>query len=151
MLGDAAAHAHRRDRLGVTTARFEKRVARHRELGGAAGRTAGFYLGHHRQRDEDDGASQRRKPDQVMKQEADGEIDRHPRQIEEGDRPAAGQEAAHRIEVADRLGAVALGAGLERQPHDRVINPKAHRLVEAVPDAHQDAAPDHVDHALRAI
>ena len=86
-----------------------------------------------------------------MKQETDGEIDRHPRQIEEGDGPAAGQEAAHRIEIADRLGAVALGAGLERQPHDRVVNPQTHGFVEAMPDADQDAAPDHVDQALRAV
>ena len=75
---------------------------------------AGFYLGHHCQCDKDDGAGQRRKSDQVVKQEADREIDRHPRQIEEGDRPAAGEEGAHRIEVADRLGTVALVADFQR-------------------------------------
>ena len=41
-LGDAAGHAHRRDRLGVAAARFQQRVARHRELRGAAGRPPGL-------------------------------------------------------------------------------------------------------------
>ena len=124
--GDAADHAHRRDRLGIAPARFQKRVARHGELGGAAGRTPGLYLGHHGQRDEDDGAEQRGEADIGVEQETDGEIDRHPRQIEEGNGPAAGQKAAHRIEIADRLGAVAFGADFERQPHDRVIDPQTH-------------------------
>ena len=56
VLGDAAGHAHRRDRLGVAPARFEKRVACHGELGGAAGRVPGLHLGHDRQRDQNDGA-----------------------------------------------------------------------------------------------
>ncbi len=151
MFGDAAGHAHRRDRLGVTAARFQKRVARHGELGGAAGRTSGLYLGRYCQRHKDDGAEERGETEINMEQETYGEIDRHPRQIEEGNGPGAGQKAAHRIEIADRLGAVAFGADFERQPHDRVIDPQTHGFVEAAPDAHQDAASDHIDHALRAV
>ena len=86
-----------------------------------------------------------------MEQETDPEIDRHPRQIEKGDRPGSGKKAAHHIEIADRLGAVAFRADLERQPHDRVVNPQTHRLVEAMTDPHQNAAPDHIDEALSGV
>src|SRR6202000_2476982 len=84
-------------------------------------------------------------------QEADGQIDRQPRQIKKSRRAGAGQESAHRIEVADRLRAFAFAADLERQPDDRVVNAHAHRFVETVPDAYEDTAADRVDEALRGV
>ena len=47
-----------------------------------------------------------------MKQEADTEIDRHPRQIEQRDRTDSGEKRAHRVEIADRLRAVTSAAEL---------------------------------------
>ena len=108
-------------------------------------------FGHDGERDQDDRAGERGQADIGMEQETDGEVDRHPRQIEQGDRPGAGQKPAHGVEIADRLRAVALAADLERQPDDGVVDAHAHRLVEAMPDAHQDAAADRVDDALRGV
>ena len=79
-----------------------------RELRGAAGRPPGLQFGHDGERDEDDGAGERGQADIGVEQKADGEIDRHPGQIEQGDRPGTGQKAAHGVEIADRLRAIAL-------------------------------------------
>ncbi len=149
--GNAADHAHGRDRLGIAPARFQERVARRGELRGAARRVPRLQLGHNGERAEDDRAAERGEADVEVEQKADGEIDRHPRQIEERHRADAGEKAAHRIEIADRLRTVTLVADLERQPDDGVVDPHAHRLVEAMADAHQDTAADHVDDALRGV
>ena len=86
-----------------------------------------------------------------MEHETDGEIDRHPRQVEQRDRADAGEEHAHGVEIAQRLQPFALAADLERQPDDGVVDARAQGLVEAVADAHQDAAADEVDEALREV
>jgi hypothetical protein len=80
--GDAARHAHRRDRLGVAPARFQKRIARYGKLRGVAGRLARLHLGHDSERDQDDGTGERGQADIRMEQKANGEVDRHPRQVE---------------------------------------------------------------------
>jgi len=49
------------------------------------------------------------------------------------------------------LRALAFAADLQRQAHDRVIDPAAHRFVEAVAHPHQDTASDRVNHALRGV
>ncbi len=82
---------------------------------------------------------------------ADDEIERDPGQVEQGDRPHAGQEGAQVVEVAQRLQAVAAIAGFQRQADQRVIDAVADRLVEAGADAHQDAAADQVEHAERGV
>ena len=148
---DAADHAHGGDRFGVAPARLHQRVARRRKLRGGAGRPPRRQFGEHRERDQDDRADERGQSDIGMKHETDDQIDRHPRQIEQCDRADAGQKAAHRVEVADRLRAFGPAAGFQRQPHDGIIDAHAHRLVEAVADAHQDTAADRFDDALRRI
>ena len=150
-LRDAADHAHGRDRFGVAAARLHQRVARHGKLRGAAGRPPGQHFGHDGERDQDDRAGERGEADIGMEQETNGEVDRHPGQIEQGDRPGAGQKPAHGIEIADRLRTLALAADLERQADDGVVHAHAHRLVEAMADADQDAAADRVDDALRGV
>jgi hypothetical protein len=97
------------------------------------------------------GRRERRESDIGMEHETDDQVDRHPRQIEQRHGASARQKAAHRIEIADRLRAFSPAAGFQRQPHDGVIDAHAHRLVEAVTDAHQDAAADRLDGALRRI
>ena len=68
-----------------------------------------------------------------MEQEADAEVDRQPRQVEQSDRAGAGEEAANGVEVADRLRAVAPDAERERQADDGVIDAQAQRFVELSP------------------
>jgi hypothetical protein len=112
MLSDAADHAHGGDRLGVAPTCFEERIARHGELHGAAGRMAGFDLGDDRQSDKNDGAEQRGQANQCVKQKTDREIDRHPWQIKERHRAASGKKAAHIVQVANGLRALAFAANL---------------------------------------
>jgi len=49
------------------------------------------------------------------------------------------------------LRALAFAADLQRQAHDRVIDPAAHRFVEAVAHPHQDTSSDRVNHALCGV
>jgi hypothetical protein len=86
-----------------------------------------------------------------VEQKADRQIDRHPRQIEEGNRAASAKKAAHGIQIAHRLRAVAFGAYFQRHADDRVVDPRTHRLIEAATDPDHDPASDGVDHALRGV
>jgi hypothetical protein len=112
MLGDAADHAHCGDRLGIAPAGFEERITCHGELCRAAGRMARLDLGNDRQSDENDGAEQRGQADQGVKQKTNREINRHPRQIKECHRTASGKKAAHIIQVANGLRALAFATDL---------------------------------------
>jgi hypothetical protein len=151
VLGDAGGHAHGRDRLGIAPARLHQRVARRSELRGATRRSPSQHFGQQGQRDEDDRAADRGKPDIGMEQKADAEVDRQPRQVEQSDRAGAGEEAADGVKVADRLRAFAPDAERERQADDGVIDAQAQRFVEAVADADQDPAADSVDDALCGV
>ena len=147
-LGDPAQHAHGDQRLGVAPAGFGKTVARDRETGRLFRRLAGQILGEHRQRDQDDRADQRGDADQRMKGKADDEVERHPGQIEQRDRAETGQERAYAVEIAQRLQAVVALSHLQRQPHDRIVDPAAERLIEAGADPNQDASADQVENGL---
>src|SRR6516165_4962571 len=57
-LGDAADHAHGRDRLGIAPACLQQRVARDGKLRGASGRMTSLDLGDNCQGNEDEGAGQ---------------------------------------------------------------------------------------------
>ena len=104
----------------------------------------------HGQRDENDRAGQRGQADQRMKDKADGEIERHPRQVEQRNRAEAGQKRADGVEIAQRLHAVAAAADASSGRRTIVsINAAAERLVERAADAHQNAAADQVEQAER--
>ncbi len=103
---------------------------------------------HQRQAGQDQRADQRRDADPRMEQEADQNVDRHPGQIEQRERPGGDQEGADLIEVAQRREAVALRARAQRELHHDVVDPRAQPLVERRRDAHQDARADDVEHAL---
>jgi len=151
VLGDAADHAHGRDRLGIAPAGLQQRIACNRKLGGASRRMTGFHFSNDRQRDKDNGADECGEPNIGVEQKTDRQIDRHPRQIEEGNRFASGKKAAHGIQIAHRLRAVAFGADFQRQADDRVVDPRTHRLIEAATDPDHDSASDRVDHALGGV
>jgi hypothetical protein len=144
-------HSHGGDGFGIAPAGLQQCIPRNGKLCGVAGRRPGPHLGQDGEDDKNNGAGKRSQSDIRMKQKTDAEIDRQPGQIEEGRRSGARQEIAHRVEVAHRLRSVALGADFERQPDDGVIDAGAHRLIQAVADAHQDAAANGVDEALGSI
>jgi len=86
-----------------------------------------------------------------VEQEAYGQVDRQPRQVEQRDRARAGKKSAHGVEIADRLCAFAPAAEPQRQAHDRIIDAQTERLVEAVADTNENPAADCVDDALRGV
>ena len=66
----AAGHSHRVDHFGVTAARFGKTVARDPRSNGFASRLAGENLGQDRERNQEDGAAERRYADPGWKTKA---------------------------------------------------------------------------------
>ena len=72
-------------------------------------RIAHQAFGQEGQGKQDERAAQCGHADQGMEREADGEVERNPRQIEQRDGAGARQKRADRIEIADRLLAVASG------------------------------------------
>ena len=95
-----ARHAHRMDGFGVAPVRLGQAVA----TAGMKRRLGRWFarhdLGEQRDRDEDQSAGGRHDADQRMEQVADGEIERHPGQVEQRRRAHRRQERAHLVEVA---------------------------------------------------
>ena len=147
----AAAHAHRLQHLGIAPAGLGQGQARDRVARRLLGRLARQAVGQHSDRDQQHRAGQRRHADPEMEQEADAEIERHPRQVEQRRRPARREEGAHQIEVAQRLQPVAAAPCPQGKADDRVVDAQAERLVERLADAHQDAAAHQLEDALEGV
>jgi hypothetical protein len=135
--------------LGVSPARLGQRHAAVRNADGIACRLAAQIFGGDRDGDQQQSAHRRRPADQGVEQEADAEIERHPRQVEEGRRADGRHEGADAVEVMDRLEGRRRD-GLERQLGREIEHPMAHRLVNRARDAHQHAAAHEVEQALEA-
>ena len=114
-------------------------------------RLAGQELGDQGQADQDDRADQRGHADHDVEGKTDGEIERQPGQVEERARPHAAEERADIVEIAQRLQTLVAAADQQRQAHDGVEHALVERFVERGADPPQDAAADHVEHALRHV
>ena len=84
-----------------------------------------------------------------MKGKAHRQIKRDPRQIEQRDRAEAAEIGADGVEIAQRLIALAMAAEAQGQPHQRIVDAPAQRLVERAADARQNAAANGVENAER--
>ncbi len=104
-----------------------------------------------KRQDDDDGADQRRQTDIEVESEADREIERHPRQIEQCDGPDARQKSPDRIQIAQRLNSIALVPGDKRDIHQCAVNALADRLIEIMSNPHKNTAADNVQYAERSI
>ena len=101
--GEAVGHAHHLDNLGVAPARFGQRHPAVGEPGRFARRATTQEFGHQGKGDEDHTASRRRNADPGMEEEADDEVERHPRQVEQRRGAHRRQERADSVEVVQRL------------------------------------------------
>ncbi len=128
-LVEAAAHAHGLHDLGIAAARFGEPHATVGDGSGVARRLPGQELGGHGDGDQDQAAHRRRPADQRMEHEADAEIERHPRQVEEGRRSHGRHEGADAVEVMHRLEG-GRRDGLERQLAGEIEDAMAQRLVD---------------------
>ena len=106
-------------------------------------------LGQQRDGHEDQPADRRRDADQGMEQEADRQIERHPRQIEQRRRAHGRHERTDTVEIVQRLVA-RRRQRLQRQLGGDIVDALAQRLVDRARDPHQDAAADDVEKALEA-
>src|SRR5215218_271961 len=83
-----------------------------------------------------------------MEGEADEQVERDPRQVEQGRGAAARKEGADLVEVAQRLLPVAFGLALDRRGDLKAEDALAQVLVDGGSDAGEDAAAEHVEQAL---
>ena len=114
-------------------------------------RDAREHLRQQRERDKNDGAPERGEPDPEVEDEAEAEIKRHPRQVEQGGGPHAGQKSTHAVQIAQRLQAVSGRPHLQRQPDDGFVHPIAELLVQRAADAYQHAAANRIEQTLDRI
>ncbi len=150
-LVEPAGHTHCDQHLGVAAARGGKIVALCGERHRLARWLARHVFGDQGQPDQDDRADQRCDADHDVKGEADRQIERQPRQIEEGARAHAAEEGADIVEIAQRLQPLAAPASDQRQPHHGVEHACVQRLVERGADAAEDAAAQEIEQALRHV
>jgi hypothetical protein len=104
-----------------------------------------------RQANEEERPDERGDPDPGMEEEADANVERHPRQIEEGGRADAGEKAPHLVETARGLQAVAAGPRFEWKTHQHVEDATSKRTIKISSDAHEHAGADEIEHALEGI
>jgi hypothetical protein len=133
------AEAHRLQHLGVAARRLGEGIATAGELRRRPGRRPRQHFGGDGERDQQQRAGERGVADPWMEDEADPDVDRHPRHVEQRAGTATGQEAPDLIEVTQRLQAVPALPRLQRQPHHRVVDLAAELLVERKADVQQDA------------
>ena len=149
-LAEAVGHAHGVDDLGVALPGGDHGAARLQAADDLARRAPGEDLGQHGQDDEQDRADHGGDAEPEVEGEADREVERHPRQVEERGRAAAGEEAADLVEVAQGLLSVAILPGADGAQEDELEDGLAQALVERRADAGQDAAAHDVERGLEA-
>ena len=110
-----------------------------------ADRRAREHLAQAGEDDEHDRAGERRHADPEMERKADREIERHPRQIEQGRRAGARHERADRVEIAHRLLGVMSGF---REPDGRVIDARTKLRIDLSADADEQASAHGVEQRL---
>jgi hypothetical protein len=146
-----AAHAHGLQHLGVSAVGLGEPHPLLGQRDGLLRRTARLELRQNGQCDEQQRAHEggEAKPD--VENEADCEVQRNPRQVEEGRRTHAGQEGAHLVEVAHRLEAVPRPRTPKGQAGHRVVDAIGERAVERRADPHQHPSADDVEDPLKGV
>ena len=85
-----------------------------------------------------------------MEEETDSDIERQPRQIEQGARAGAAQEASDLVEIAHRLQPIASPRRLEGKARYGIIGARRHLLVDRTADPQQNPASDRVQNPLKS-
>ena len=127
--------------LGVAARGIRRLEALGGSVGGIAGGGAHAQFRHHRQADQHQHATNRNHAQKRVEREDEHKIERHPRQIEKGDRCLTGHERPQGLHVAHRLHDLRRRTADQLQAVDQVIN----RLEKIALKARADTA-----HHLRA-
>ena len=145
---EPSCHAHGMHDLGVATCAVADAVAQRRRLDRCLGGLAGQDVRQDRDGNEDRGTAHRDPAEQRMEGEADEEIERDPRQVEQGRRAAACEKGADLVEIAQRLLSIAFGLAAQGRRDLAAEDALAQVLVDRGTDAGEDAAAEHVEQAL---
>ena len=111
------------------------------EVGCKGHRFSGLDVRQKRQDHQQDSAYQRKNADPRMEQESKGNVERHPRQVEERRRPHAGEKAAHLLQIPQCLLTILLLASLQRQTHCQIIDRPRQQPVGAPPESDEEHLP----------
>jgi len=140
-------HAERHEDLGIAAGILADRVAGG-ELGRLiGGRLAGLETGGKIQRQQKRERPRRQPADRRMKEEAGGQIDGQPGQIEEGDRPRPGEEQADLVEILRRPQDIAPELELQRRAGDHAKDALGQRGIDDAGKPGENAHPQHVEQA----
>ena len=98
------------------------------------------------------GASdQRGHTDPEMKQEANADINRHPRQIEKRRWTAAGEKTTNLIKVTQRLKTIAIASRLQWQTNNRIKYPDPEGFFKVASGSDANAIANKVECSLKCI
>jgi hypothetical protein len=103
---------------------------------------------------EDDQGGRTRKRDgakQGMHQEDKYQVEGHPWQIEDGNRPLTGKKGAHGIDVAQRLQRLGARRSAQWRTDSGGMHQRRQLLIEAAAEPQQDLAAKHVQNALEQV
>ena len=146
-----AAHIHRRDGFGIAAIRFHQPAAHARLLVHFAGRRTAGLFGDDREPEQNQAAGKRGHAQPKMNEKAQGQEDRHPRQIDDGNGPGAGQKAADLVEIAQWLLGGSDALRLQSEPDDGSMDRGAQMVVEQHGAARDDARANEIEHALKGV
>src|SRR5262245_48716749 len=144
-------HAHGQQGFGVAPAPFDHGIARLRQLGRRLGRAECEPFGQDRQEDQNDRSNRRGHADPEMKNEADREIDRYPRQVEQRNWTKPTEERVDAVKISHRPGAAVAESHKRGQPDDRAVKLAAQALIEADADTSEDASSNEIEQPERGI
>ena len=142
-------HSHCGEHVCVAPADFRQPAAQGCLRGGGFDGAARQEFGRERQRDQDDRPTQHGDADHDVKGEANGDVERNPRQVEQRGRTKPREKRPDRVEVAHRLQPVAAGPRPQRQPHDEIVNARPQFAIKLIADAHQQPAARDLQQGLK--
>src|SRR6266581_2432956 len=109
------------------------------------------YFGEQGEPDENNGADERSHSEPHVKQEANADVKRNPRQVEECQRAGARKEIPNLIEIPKRQQPIVGAARLQCESRNGVVDAEAQALAKGPTDANQDATAQEVKNSLKSI
>ena len=150
-IGETSLHSHGGEHLGIAATGFRQSVAAHAVGGGGLRGPTRRAIRGQGEDGQDRRAHERGDADEGVEEEADEDVDRHPRQIEEGRGARAAEEGTQLVEIAQGQQPVARGGTLQGSPYDDVEHPRAEGFVQRRADACKDTRADRLQNALKSI
>lgn len=144
----AACEAHRLEHLGVARVAVGDAVAFRRRLARGHDETAGHDFADHGEHDEDECAREGQRAEHRMKEVDEGQIDRHPGQIEQRRGTLAAEEATDGVDVPPALQRFGGGEAKTRHVDGDAMRQRCDLAVDPGANPHQHLGADDVEGTL---